>query len=98
MQQESAQVSFIVIPVHKFDGRNAFVKKLTPFNLEKKRFMPSWSQSEKKSWRSWSLPLQVERCCAMFFSTLAEEMATITPSHTVLSFLMKPRFHPHYSN
>ena len=95
MQQESAQVAFIIIPVHKFDGRNAFVRKLTPFSLEKKRSMPSWSQSEKKSW---SLPLQVEGCCAMFFSTLAEEMVTITPSHTVLSFLMKPRFHPHYSN
>ena len=50
MQQESAQVSFIFIPVHKFDSRNAFVKKFIPFvtfSLEKKRPMPSRSQSDE---------------------------------------------------
>ena len=31
MQQESAQVSFIFIPVHKFDSRNILVKKFIPF-------------------------------------------------------------------
>ena len=43
-----------------------------------------------KVMKSCSLPSQVERCCAMFFPTLAEETATITPSHTASSFEMKP--------
>ena len=50
MQQESAQVSFIFIPVHKFDSRNVLVKKFIPFitfSLEKKRAMPSRSQSDE---------------------------------------------------
>ena len=89
MQQESAQVSFIFIPVHKFDSRNVFVKKFIPLSLSVwKRNVPC--PPGLKVMKSCSLPSQVERCCAMFFPTLAEETATITPSHTASSFEMKP--------
>ena len=40
------QVSFLIIPAHKFDNRSAIFKKFLPFSMEKKRPMPSRSQSD----------------------------------------------------
>lgn len=43
---ETQQVSFIIIPVQKFDNRHAILKKIMTFNLEKKRPITCSYQSD----------------------------------------------------
>ena len=45
--REMQQVSFIIIPAHKFDNRSTIFKTFVSFSMEKKRPMPSRSPSDE---------------------------------------------------